>query len=99
MLRQAMASGNRSQAQHYRQSDICQDPAPGARTHQIEGLEAEGGEGGKSAADPHHDKEADVIGGRVFAAVQRERAEVADDERADHVDEKGADWKANTDIE
>jgi hypothetical protein len=57
------------------------------RNDQVEGLEAEGGEGSKSAADTHHDKEADVVGGRVSAAVQRERAEVADDERADYVDE------------
>src|SRR5258708_2264512 len=99
MLRQTMANGDRSQAQHHRQSDICQSPAPCVGADQIEGLEAEGGEGGESAADPHHDKEADVIGGRVSAAVQREGAEVADNEAAEHVDEHRADAKANTDTE
>jgi hypothetical protein len=99
MLRQTMAGGNRGQAQHHRQSDVCQSPAPHAGTYQFEGLETEGGECSETAADPHHDKEANVIGDWVFAAVQRERAEVADDEGANHVDENGADGKANTDIE
>ena len=94
-----MANGDRSQAQHHRQGDICQGPAPCVGTDEVEGLETEGGEGSESAADPHHDKEADVIGGRVLAAVQRERAEVADEKRADHVDEDGADWKTDVYIE
>src|SRR6266851_9238138 len=99
MLRQTMANGDRSQAQHHRQGDICQCSAPGVGTDEVEGLETEGGEGGESAADAHHDKEADVVGGRVSAAVQCERAVVADDEGADHVDENRADGKANTDVE
>src|SRR5580700_8826805 len=99
MLRETMANANRSQAQHQRQSDVCQGPAPCIGTDQIEGLKAEGGEGGESAADPHHNEESDVIGDRVSAAVQGQRAEVADDERTNHVDEESTDWKANTDIE
>ena len=99
MLRQAMPNGDRGQAQYDRQSDICQGSAPRVGTDQIECLQAERGEGGESATDPHHDKEADVIGGWISAAVQGKRPEVADDKRADHVDENGTDGKANTDVE
>src|SRR6266852_3637031 len=99
VLRHAMAHGYCGEAQDHRQGDVCQGPAPCFGTDQVEGLEAEGGEGGESTADADHDKEADVIGGGVSAAVQGEGAEVADDEGTDHVDEDGADGEADTDIE
>ena len=69
MLREAMADGDCGEAQHHRQSDIYQGPSPGVGTDQVEGLETEGGEGGESAADTHHNEEADVIGRGVSAAV------------------------------
>ena len=99
MLRYAMAHGYRGEAQDHRKGDVCQGSAPCVGTDQVEGLEAEGGEGGESTADADHDEEADVIGGGESAAVQGERAEVADDEGTDHVDENRADGKADADIE
>src|ERR1700733_14871657 len=57
------------------------------------------GEGGKAPADSDHDKDANVFGDGISAVVQGERAEVADDERADHVDKDGADGEANTSVE
>src|ERR1700733_14871656 len=85
--------------------DLCprpfwrRGPGPGARTGEVKGLEAEGGEGGKAAADSDHDKDANVFGDGISAVVQGERAEVADDDGADHVDKDGADGEANTSVE
>src|SRR3954451_916387 len=99
MLCQTMAYRDRGKAQPDRQSDIDQGLAPRVGTDQIEGLEAEGGEGGESAADPDHDEEPKIFGDWISAAVECKRAEVADDERADYVDENCANWKTDTDIE
>src|ERR1700727_934774 len=99
MLRHAGAAGDGSHTQQHRQNDIRQGPGPGARTGEVKGLEAEGGEGGKAAADSDHTKEANVFGEGISAVGRGGGAEVADDERADHVDKDGADGEANTSVE
>ena len=90
VLGEAMADCDCGDTQHDGKDDICQSSAPRAGAGEIESLQAEGGEGGKSAADTDHDEETNVFGDRMLAAMQGQRAEVSDDEGAEHVDEDGA---------
>ena len=94
-MRQEMTGGDGGQTQDDREKDVRQCSAPGARAEQIEGLKAEGGEGGKASADSDHDEEAEVVGDGIPAALQSERSEVSDDEGAKHVDKDGAIWKCD----
>ena len=56
--------------------------------------QAERGEDGESAADPHHTKRR-RLSERVSAAVQRKSAEAADDQRAHHIGENRAAKKSS----
>jgi hypothetical protein len=90
-----MARGYCGDAQDDGEKNVGESSAPCAGAHQVEALEAEGGEGSKASADADHDEEAEVIGYRIAAALQGEGAEVANEERPKDIDEDGAERKAD----
>lgn len=85
-----MAGGDGGDAEGDREQDVGQRLAGATVAQKVEGLEAEGGEGGKAAAQADHDEEAGVVIEGIAAAGGGECGEKADDARADDVDEDGS---------
>jgi hypothetical protein len=56
-------------------------------------LQAEGREGGEAAANADHDEKARGFRDRVATLRQRQRADEADDERAQNIDADRAPWQ------
>src|SRR5665213_2208771 len=93
-VRDHMTQRHRAETKQNREYNIGQGAAPLPGPQQVEGLQAEGREGRKAAAQTDHHEQADVLGSFESAAGKGKRPEEANDETSDHVDEDGSPWES-----
>src|SRR2546422_222534 len=85
-----MADPHGGHAQSERQHCVRARMKPFAVARQVEGLRAEGGEGGETAADAGHEESANGGGDQPATVRVRERGEEPDEERTRDVHDEGA---------
>src|ERR1700761_816645 len=94
-----VAQGYCAETEQDREAHVEQCLAPCTGTQQIVGLHAERRECREAAAEADHDKDSDGLRHLETAAADRQRAEEADDERSDDVDENCGPGKSGVLIE
>lgn len=85
-----MTGGDGGQADDDGDDDVGQGLKGAAIPHQVQGLQAERRKRGEPPANPDHHEGSDVGGDGEAALIGRQRAEEADDEGAQDVDQDGA---------